>query len=255
LASSDIFVFLNQDAIPADSNWLSELIKGLHLETDIVGACSLEVNLKHKKNFGVSTFVFNSLSPKQEIWVQPPYDSEVYSKLDSMEKRSLFPFSTVSAAIKAEYFHQRPFSDDIYYGEDVEWAVSAYKRGYRIACVSSSQVFHWHSNQSVLSFLSGGITEGLLFRKLFDHKTSLKHGIKTSLPPVVKMVSLKIRQYISSLLSSRNIDSYPNVIIPLRSFYLLGMIFATNFPLCCVNKFEKFVDHFGHSAKHIVRLR
>ncbi len=251
MASGDIYVFLNQDAIPADSNWLSKLIKGLNHAPDIVGACSLEVNRDLGKNCGNSTLVFRSLSPEQGIWVQPHYDPAVYSKLDSMGKRYLFPFSTISAAVKADYFCQSPFSIDVYYGEDLYWAVSAYKRGYRIACVSSSQVFHWHSNRSMLSFLSGGIADGLLYKKLFHHKTFFKDGIRTFLLPIVKVIALKIRQYISSLLSGRNIDSYPNVVFPWHSFWFLGMILATNFPLCIVNKFEKLNNHFRNSAKYI----
>jgi GT2 family glycosyltransferase len=257
MASGDVFVFLNQDAIPANSNWLSELIKGLHFAPDIVGACSLEVNEELGINNGVSRFVFGSSSPEQGIWVQPRYDAKTYSRLNSMEKRYLFPFSTVSAAVKAEYFLRNPFFDNVYYGEDLQWAVSAYKRSFRIACVSSSQVFHWHSNQSqsMLSFFSGGIEEGLLFKKLFHYKSPFKNDIKTSLPPILKMTELKIRQHISRILTGRNIDNYPNIVLPWRSFYLLGMTLASNFPLCIIKKIEKIIAHFGHSVKYIVRSR
>ena len=132
-------IFLNQDAIPSDEHWLDNMVKSIEYYPNVKAACATEI--KNNNVYGVARLVFND-PEVEDVYVIGPYLLSKKKGLSQMQKRALFPFTTVCAIFDKEHFKEFPFRDDITYGEDLHWAVDNSNAGYKAACSSFAKVLH-----------------------------------------------------------------------------------------------------------------
>ncbi len=130
IASGADVVFLNADAIPANSRWLSSLMNGLH----------------HEKRAGI----FSRHLPKKECYLYMSRDlaqsmPETPSVRNQTNTLDFMIFSTVSGAVRRSIWQEFPFADDIIIAEDQQWAKKVLEQGYTIAYEPASQVYHSHN--------------------------------------------------------------------------------------------------------------
>ena len=134
-ADTDIFVFLTQDAVPADERWLEALTAPIGKE-GVVATFGRQVP---KEDAGpLETFTRNFNYPAQ---------SHTKSALD-IEKLGIraFFFSNVCSAIGAEAFWSvGGFPEGIIQNEDLILAAKFLRAGYKIRYTAEASVLHSHN--------------------------------------------------------------------------------------------------------------
>lgn len=142
-------LFLNQDAIPIGQYWIEGLIKIAESDYDIKGVCATEIDITKTAPFnliGVSTLAFRH-SLVQGTYIMDEETLALSKSLDQRQLRPLYPFTTVCALVKKEYFLENMFDSRVNYGEDLHWAVSTVNNGHKVACTTEAKVFH-HTYES-----------------------------------------------------------------------------------------------------------
>ncbi len=132
--TSDILVFITQDVIIKDKNWLYELTKDITETSDIVATYSRQL----PNDNGIEKYTREKNYPK---------DSFIVSK-DDIERLGLktFFFSDASSAIRRDIFNKLngydrknlPTNEDMYIAHKIIMA------GYKIKYCASSVVYHSH---------------------------------------------------------------------------------------------------------------
>ncbi len=151
LVSSEVLVFLSQDARPASDQWLTALTAPL-AEPGVVAAHGRQLPWPHT-------------TPMERFFVDTTYPAEP-SRLTG----DLPPFgvalSNVNAALRRETLLAHPFDETLVMSEDQAWAQRVLRAGFTVAYEPTAAVFHAHhySLTGVFrrSFDSGMTLQGLL---------------------------------------------------------------------------------------------
>lgn len=158
IAEGEFLIFITQDALPYDENWLYEMIKPFELDENIVGVfgkhlayedCDIfeKHNLRvHFQNFG------------QGIVVYKMDDQERYKK-DEAYRHLLCFYSDNSSAMRKNIWEKIPY-DNVDFAEDQLWAKKIIELGYSKAYTSNAVVYHSHN----YSF------KEMMMRSFDDHK-------------------------------------------------------------------------------------
>ncbi len=125
---SEIFVFLNGDAIPADG-WFTNLINSAR---DYDAAFSRQIPDENCDPLRITDLLHH-----------PYFKSDTEIIIDSKSRERIM-FDTVSCAIKREVLNRYNFPD-VPFGEDLIWARQIVSKGGRIIYVPESMVVHSHS--------------------------------------------------------------------------------------------------------------
>lgn len=153
LAKGDYVVFLTQDAVPRNKDWLKNLVANLG-EDEVAGTFSRQIAREHA--IPMEKFFYSQMYPTQ---------ARRFTKKNLLTQDILF--SNASSAIKRTYILDHPFAEDILMSEDYEWALRALRSGDSILYEASSQVTHSHDT-----------TFKMLFKRYFDFGVS-HNEIKT----------------------------------------------------------------------------
>lgn len=140
-------IFLNQDAVPTDEDWLNNMVKSIEYEPDLKAVCATELIEESNHYFnvtGVAHHVFRNSATKG-IYVIDPYILEKFSDLRKEKQVMLFPFTTVCAIFDKKHFKKFPFNENVSWGEDLHWAVDNSNNGFKSACSSFARVYHHHT--------------------------------------------------------------------------------------------------------------
>ncbi len=130
-AQGQFLVFLTQDAVPANNEWLKNLLSAFGNEK-IAGVYGRQL----PKNCAHS---FEEMFYKKKYPQKPAeWNSENWSLENIL-------FSNVNAAIPKKLFLQNPFSEQTIVSEDYEWALRMMEKGYSIAYEPRAVVFHSHN--------------------------------------------------------------------------------------------------------------
>jgi rhamnosyltransferase len=162
-ARGDVYVFLNQSALPMDDQWLSKLVAPLDEDQTLAGVCS-RVVARPGADPITRKDVRRDLSGSTERSVKSIESISKYQDLTPHERRVFVNFHTVSAAIRPLVFAKIPFRT-IRMGEDVLWAREVLEAGYRIQHEPDSRVFHSHS-YSAFEILRRNVDDGLVNRQI-----------------------------------------------------------------------------------------
>lgn len=154
------YVFLTQDAVPANTNWLRELIAPLLLDSDVAGSYSRHIAHENHSIFRKSELeiFFSQLS----IFPMASNDSLFHAK--TQRERDLITFfSNNSSCIRGSLFkHELPFPE-VDFAEDQAWSVEAIEKGYKKALSFNSVVRHSHE-LNIRETFGRGIDEAKSFR-------------------------------------------------------------------------------------------
>ncbi|HYM66419.1 MAG TPA: glycosyltransferase family 2 protein [Patescibacteria group bacterium] len=151
LARGSQFVFMTQDALPADELWLERLMAGL--DDPSVAAC-----------FGrqVARPGASLLQQHHLAWWYPQHATR-WSLRDPIEPRigHLF-YSHVNAACRSEVWDRFRFDESLVMSEDQEWSRRVLQAGWEVTYVPDAAVIHSHPY---------GLAS--VFRRHFDSGASL----------------------------------------------------------------------------------
>jgi rhamnosyltransferase len=143
LANGEFLVFITQDALPLNDEWLKEMIEPFNLSDEIVGVFGKHIpyekcdifeknNLKvHFNNFGQGTIIYKL------------DDKERYDK-DKKYKHLLCFYSDNSSAMRRSIWKIIPY-DNVNFAEDQLWAKKIIELGYSKAYTSNAIVYHSHN--------------------------------------------------------------------------------------------------------------
>jgi rhamnosyltransferase len=159
----DYLVYLSQDAIPADKDWLANLIRPLEEDPRVAGAFS-----RHIPPSGTSPSLTRQLT---RVWQtggaerlvnEMPEDPETYVR----DRVYYATFSNTSSVIRRSVWEEIPFRE-LNFAEDADWADRVIKAGYKIVFEPDSNVLHAHDYSIIEQFRQNvDHTEAMI--RLFD---------------------------------------------------------------------------------------
>ncbi len=147
LAKGEFVVMTVQDARAANQFWLEKMLK--HFSDKEIASVTGQQVVPHEKDknphqwfrpqseTSVHSYQFNS---KEKFNQLKPEEQYFYCRVDdvnTMYRKSI---------LQKTPFHTMPF------GEDLQWAKDAYKKGYKLAFDNHAQVFHYHHQYYSYSF-------------------------------------------------------------------------------------------------------
>jgi GT2 family glycosyltransferase len=144
-ADGDIYVFVGQNTLPADDDWLANLVAPLTGTDRYLAATCSRVLPPPEADLLICKDGRADPSGSPERCLHEITDRERYRSLSHHELRLLINFHTVSAAIRADVFRQIPFREVVTIGEDIQWAKEVLEAGFRIQHEPSSVVYHGHA--------------------------------------------------------------------------------------------------------------
>jgi rhamnosyltransferase len=160
-------VFLNSDCTPVDEFWLENLVAGF--SDDTIAA------------------VFSRQMPRPGCLPLFAKDTEDTFGDGSRQKYWKHCFSMASSAIRRECWESMPFRSDIQYSEDIDWTWRARQKGWTIAYVADSKVYHSH-NYTFSQFKKRQKGEGTADAQIFDWTQWERSFLRYSLLPFLRQV-------------------------------------------------------------------
>ena len=160
-------VFLNGDAIPADTHWLKGMLDNLKHDENVAGVYSR--HLPKQDCYGYMALeLLRGMKPLKEI--------SSFSHLSEAERqlyaRRLIRFSTVSCTVRKELWDKTYFVETLPVGEDQEWAKRVLEAGYSIVYEPLSRVVHSH-NYSLCQLFKYRYENAISFNAILNTKISL----------------------------------------------------------------------------------
>ncbi len=165
--AAEFIVFLNSDCTPADEHWLENLLGGF---SDPKTAA-----------------VFGRQLPRPDCLPLFAKDTEDTYGDGSRQQYWKHCFSMASSAIRRSCWEESPFREDIQYSEDIDWTWRARQRGWGIAYVRDSAVYHSH-NYSLKQFRKRHYGEGKADAQIFSWSGWERSWLRYSLLPCLRQV-------------------------------------------------------------------
>ena len=160
---SKYIVYLSQDALPADENWLQNLIQPMEDDPAVAGTFS-----RHIPRPNASPSLVRMLTTmwqtggSERLVKQMPSDQAEYER----DKFFYIYFSNTSSALRSATWEQIPFRR-LEFAEDADWADRVLRAGHRIVYEPSSIVLHSHDYRIIEQFRQNvDHTEAMV--RLFD---------------------------------------------------------------------------------------
>jgi rhamnosyltransferase len=157
LAEGQYVVYLTQDAIPADNNWLANLLINLKKE-DIAGAFGRQI--PHKTANPLDFFNYKEDYPNERRIIT----SKNY-------KQNNVIFSDVNSAVKKSFILKYPFPENILVSEDLGWALGMIKENYMIVYEPMAAVIHSHPF-NLQNIFKVTFDQGVSFSQIFQRGDS-----------------------------------------------------------------------------------
>ncbi len=174
-ARGEFLVFLVQDAVPRDENWLATLIAVVARQNL---AASYGRQMARPGSHALTRRSIERFYPdsQQRVIKQLP-DGKTGMSL--MHRFQLALFTNTCSCLRKEVWAEHPFAE-IPYGEDMEWAKRILEAGYAIAYEPAAAVYHSHERSAWYEFKRAYADHVLVYR-LFGLTVipSLRTAIRT----------------------------------------------------------------------------
>ncbi len=149
LAKGKYLIYLTQDAVPINENWLENLIRNFEYE-DVAGVYSRNIPRPDCNPFE-ARYISSGWGPTKEV----------KSITNYKDYKKLVFFSNTSSCLRKDIWEKFPFDDTLVQTEDQAWSKEALEAGYKIVYDPDSIVMHSHNNSLEV-----------LFKKYFDAGTA-----------------------------------------------------------------------------------
>jgi len=164
LSRGEYVVFIVQDAVPLDGQWLAAMVENLERDDLVAGVYGRQ---SPRPESTLLTRVLVNGWPtagleRREQCVEAP---ALYRALTPAERRSLATFDNVSSCVRRSVWESIPF-EPTGFGEDVRWGKRVVETGYKLVYEPRSAVLHSHE-RGALYDLRRHYVEGQLLLELF----------------------------------------------------------------------------------------
>ena len=160
-------VFLTQDASPANSDWLNQLLAPLHEDPSIAGGYSRQLPRPHCHPMEWRRIVEDELSGRATSCLNSKDDPH-YAENPAY----FYFFSNVSSILRRSIWEQFPFPE-VEFAEDQLWAQRVLEAGYKTLYSAGSLVYHSH-----------GYGPWVNLRRHFDHALAVSDFSSASRLPL-----------------------------------------------------------------------
>jgi len=165
----ETLVFLNSDATPVGSDWLESLVAPL-AQAEVAAT-------------------FGRQLPRQGARPAVRRDYARAFGNGAPSHRWVHFFSLANSAIRREVWEMHPFSEELRYSEDIEWAHWARKAGFLIRYVPEACVIHSHNytlRQTWRRFAGEGEAEARIFSWSAWRRSLLRYAVIPYLADVAR---------------------------------------------------------------------
>lgn len=194
-AQGDILVFINQNTLPGNEDWLRHLLTPFEGDPLLAGACS-RVLPRVDADILTAREVLLNPNASPDPYTRAIDDRQKYEALSHHELRLFLNFHTLSAAIRADVFQKFPFRQ-VLMGEDLVWAKDVLEAGLKIAHAPDSIVFHSHT-YTFTELLQRNFDDGFVNRSSVGRRLADKE--------VMPLIASLVRQDWHYLESDRGLD-------------------------------------------------
>src|SRR3989344_1625703 len=163
-AKGEFIVFLTQDTIPYNDEWLSSLLENFKDEK-VAGVFSKQIPNKNAREN--EKFFYNFYFPNKKIIV----NSDRLSLLNTMF------FSNQSQSFGKSILIKYPFNESLIMCEDQEWAKKIVEKGYQKVYEPRSNVIHSH-NYSLMKTFQRYFDSSYSFNQILGKKDFIKYRDK-----------------------------------------------------------------------------
>lgn len=157
LARGRFLVYLTQDAIPADNNWLANLLVNLKIE-NVAGVFGRQI-----PNMTVNPLDFFSI--KEDF---PDIRKNI--SIQNYKQKNII-FSDVNSAVKKSVILKYPYPENVLKGEDLGWAIDIIKKNYKLIYEPTAAVIHSHKF-SLINTIKLNFDQGVSFSQIYQHGNS-----------------------------------------------------------------------------------
>ena len=171
LAKGKFLIYLTQDAIPTEDDWLKQLLKPFSVD-QVVGVYARQIPKP-------------DASPFEQYFLLERYPDKAHQKqfqkiLGPLKLDDIF-FSNVCSAVRKKTLRRYPFDEQLIMSEDQQWAKDVLLAGYSIAYQPKATVMHSHNyNLKTVfrRFFDSGVSFEQMKKKGNFHPTFTKNGLK-----------------------------------------------------------------------------
>lgn len=238
LAKGRYLVYLTQDAIPANENWLDSLLKNMETDEDekVAGVYSRTLPKSNCDPFE-ARYIAKAWGAEREI-----KEITDYGEYKRHYKKIVF-FSNISSCIRKDVWEKFPFSENLIMAEDQDWSKRVLEAGYKIVYEPESVVYHSH-NYSLKQ----------LFKRYFDAGTAHKQVFKDNNNVYLPLIPLFVMTVTMLDLSFMKQTGYnlPSMIKWIPKAIIRHFIEATGFWLGLHSKYlpERMLKKFTMYGKY-----
>jgi len=157
LARGRYVVYLSQDAIPVDNNWLTNLLANLKIE-NVAGVFGRQI--PYKTATLLEIFNYNEdYSNRKKIISKQNY------------KQSNVIYSDVNSAIKKSVVLKYPYPENLLVSEDLGWATDIINKNYKLVYEPMGVVIHSHAF-NLKRIFKVSFDQGVSFSQIFQYGNS-----------------------------------------------------------------------------------
>jgi len=149
-ARGEYVIFLSQDAIPLNNNWMKPLIDNLINNTEMAASYSRQVPFEDADEF-TKMDVENHPVSKSRKEVRYIINRRIFDNLMPQERLEFCSFDNVSSCIRKSVWEEIPFPK-IDFAEDLAWAKKVIESGKKIVFEPLSVVAHSHKRSILYEF-------------------------------------------------------------------------------------------------------
>lgn len=205
LTDSEYVAVLTQDALPANTDWLTNLLTGFEKSDRIAGVIGRHIAYPEHNQFVRRDLdaMFNKFSDIASVYsLDRMLPSFIYhgGLEDNMIKHF---YSDNNSALRRSVWNELPYPN-IDWGEDQVWCWEMLKLGFEKAYVDSAAVYHSHAINSDKD-IDVSVEEGIMFGKYFGIELGSSNDKFTAPHELI----VELRNYsLKKKISSEEIDNY-----------------------------------------------
>ena len=157
LARGRYLVYLSQDAIPTDNNWLANLLVNLKIE-NVAGVFGRQIPNMTANPLDFFNYKEDYPDIRKNISIQNYKQNNVI-------------FSDVNSAVKKSVILKYPYPENVLLGEDLGWAIGIIKKNYKLIYEPTAAVIHSHKF-SLINTIKLYFDHGVSYSQIYQHGNS-----------------------------------------------------------------------------------
>lgn len=141
--SGEYIIFITQDALPANDQWLDNFINAMKIDNDIVGGFGIHYPYENCNIFDKRDIELHFKGFGNDNTIYQLEDRDRYEREEGYRHLLAF-FSDNNSCIKRETWEKYPY-DDVDFAEDQIWARKMIELGYKKVYCPYAAVYHSHN--------------------------------------------------------------------------------------------------------------